>query len=552
MAYQENIPTLLYSPSITVYVGHKTGFGEYEYLDVSDDVTSCNVSRNENSCSTFSFSLLNNNGKYNGKFEPMDLCTIYAQKEGRITRLITGYITDVPRFTLFPGEFDVSGFCSLYRLQRLWWDPHLNSSWSVFMGEQWSKSGEWNGYQQVLFDLLTKVGGLSADDIRIGDLPPEVEDWARRMWEVQQGDMAQLVSQMDEFYDILMTTGITGGGGGAAPGGGGGSTPGEATGGEGTLFWIDPNDYLLSRDEFIAKWEPIVQARANEYGGGDRPLAKQVKTMVAYAYDYKLDPRLCWAVGVTESGAGQDCIKPYNAWGWGAADDDPYGKAKGWTSWDQAIKAWSAGVQKGYSKFKTIEEVGNTYCSSSDWGSKVWNEMEKIAKSFSNSAGSIPGGSNAVSASGPLLEKVVQIAVANKDSGKGKGSAKANAFNNEICGYLGVEHPSGDPECSKFVMWCFCQALGNDKEAAKKALRIDSFNYVSSGLYKKFESANAIVKKGEAKPGYVFFRSDHAHSGIVVSADNGNVKVVSGGYSTKYEKQSNVDAAGARFGAPLT
>lgn len=218
MAYQEDIPTLLYSPSVTVYVGHKTGFGEYEYYDVSADVTTCSVSRNIGSCSTFSFSLMNHQGKYNGKFEPMDLCTIYAQKEGRVTRLITGYITSVPNFTLYPNEFDVSGSCSLYKLQRLWWDKHLNSSWAEFMLDSMSRGPNWNGYEQIVYNVLTRVGGFSSDDIVIGELPSEVEEWARNMYETQRSDIDQLVTQMDEFYDILMTTGITGGGGGTSAG----------------------------------------------------------------------------------------------------------------------------------------------------------------------------------------------------------------------------------------------------------------------------------------------------------------------------------------------
>lgn len=223
MAYQENIPTLLYSPSIAIYLGHKVAFDKYDYYDVSEDVASCNVSRNTDSCSTFSFSLLDHLGKYDGIFEPMDLCTIYAQKEGRVTRLITGYITDVPKYNARGTELSFNGFCSLYRLQNIWWDPHLTASQrEVLLKGGGDVSGQQSNFEQLLYNLLTKVGGLSADDIRIGAMPQEVVDWAWRMFEAQQGDVNQLVGQMDEFYDILMTTGVTGGGsvggGGAASG----------------------------------------------------------------------------------------------------------------------------------------------------------------------------------------------------------------------------------------------------------------------------------------------------------------------------------------------
>ena len=62
--YQENVNTLLYSPSVIVYAGHKTGFGTYTYYDLSQDVVSCSVSRTVDSCSSFSFMLQNHKGKY--------------------------------------------------------------------------------------------------------------------------------------------------------------------------------------------------------------------------------------------------------------------------------------------------------------------------------------------------------------------------------------------------------------------------------------------------------------------------------------------------------
>lgn len=237
MAHQENIPTLLYSPSLSVYAGHRLRGGKFEYYDLSDDVTNCNVSRNENSCSTFSLTLMNHRGKYNGLFEPMDIITIYAQKEGRVTRLFTGYMNDVTKFSLFPDDFTISGNCSLYRLQRLWWDPHLNSSYDALVDFQGSIGRmESASYEQLLLGLLTKVGGLTPDDVRIGAMPEEVVSWAQQMWEAQQSDADQLVGQMDEFYDILMTTGMTGGsGGGTTPGGDGPGSGPEAQVWDGTV-----------------------------------------------------------------------------------------------------------------------------------------------------------------------------------------------------------------------------------------------------------------------------------------------------------------------------
>ena len=63
----------------------------------------------------------------------------------------------------------------------------------------------------MLLNLLTGVGGMDVGDVVIGKIPTEVQEWAYAMYEAKQDSMGQSVSQLDEFYDILMTTGITGG-----------------------------------------------------------------------------------------------------------------------------------------------------------------------------------------------------------------------------------------------------------------------------------------------------------------------------------------------------
>ncbi len=148
MSFEVNIDTLMYSPWVKVLVAHCSGpGGQYEYYDVSEDVTDCTVSRKVGDASDFSVKLLNNNGKYNNLFEPMDLVTIYATKEGNTTRLITGYMTNVSKFTLYPGDYSFRGKCSLYRLQKLYWDPYLKRSIEVF--NQMGQSLGGGSYEQL-------------------------------------------------------------------------------------------------------------------------------------------------------------------------------------------------------------------------------------------------------------------------------------------------------------------------------------------------------------------------------------------------------------------
>ncbi len=137
-------------------------------------------------------------------------------------------------------------------------------------------------------------------------------------------------------------------------------------------------DFALAEEDFVEKWGPAIDAF---FGQLDAPLAGQGKTMAKYAYEYKIDPRLCAAVSIIESSGGVHCIKAHNAWGWGAADSDPYGGASSWSSWDEAIREWHKGMAEsntGLAQAGSLSELGETYCSSAHWVCGVAEQFEKI------------------------------------------------------------------------------------------------------------------------------------------------------------------------------
>ena len=138
-------------------------------------------------------------------------------------------------------------------------------------------------------------------------------------------------------------------------------------------------DFALDEEEFVAKWGPAIDAFYVAYGA---PLAGYGKDMALQAYRYHVDPRLCAAVSIVESSGGAYCIKPHNAWGWGAADSDPYNLAFGWDSWESAIESWHVGMatsQSGLATAPSLTGMGDIYCSTPIWGSKVANLMEQIS-----------------------------------------------------------------------------------------------------------------------------------------------------------------------------
>ena len=136
----------------------------------------------------------------------------------------------------------------------------------------------------------------------------------------------------------------------------------------------DGADWTADRDEFIAEWSE----RLDKYLAGSA-LEGQGKNFAASAWKYCIDPRWSAAISNTESGKGAVCIRAHNAWGWGAADSDPYNLAVEWGSWEEAIDAHAKGLAKGYGY--TISMNGaKMYCPITwqSWYNKTLAEMARI------------------------------------------------------------------------------------------------------------------------------------------------------------------------------
>ena len=137
---------------------------------------------------------------------------------------------------------------------------------------------------------------------------------------------------------------------------------------------VDGADWHAHRDEFIAEWAE----RLDDYLEGSA-LEGQGENFAASAWKYCIDPRWSAAISNTESSKGAFCIRPHNAWGWGAADSDPYNLASEWDSWEEAIDAHAKGLAKGYGYTITMRGA-QSYCPNTwqSWYNKTLAEMEKI------------------------------------------------------------------------------------------------------------------------------------------------------------------------------
>ena len=136
----------------------------------------------------------------------------------------------------------------------------------------------------------------------------------------------------------------------------------------------DGANWYMSKDEFIAEWAPRIDA----YLEGT-PMAGTGESFARAAWLNCIDPRWSPAISNIESGKGSKCIRPFNAWGWGAADSDPKNLAAEWSSWDEAINAHVEGLAHGYG-YTITPEAAKVYCPPNHerWYEVTVAEMAKI------------------------------------------------------------------------------------------------------------------------------------------------------------------------------
>jgi len=155
-------------------------------------------------------------------------------------------------------------------------------------------------------------------------------------------------------------------------------------GATGALVFGTGADFSLPKEEFVAKWGAAIDAFYEDYSetvGQRVPLCGYGEAMARAAWMWKVDPRLCAAVSIQESSGGLYCIRPYNAWGWGAADRDPYGLAYEWASWEDAISAWHeeiAGNTEGMAEARSVEALGEVYATDPGWPGHVSDYLEQV------------------------------------------------------------------------------------------------------------------------------------------------------------------------------
>ncbi|MFP4636446.1 MAG: hypothetical protein ACLFRD_11340 [Nitriliruptoraceae bacterium] len=98
---------------------------------------------------------------------------------------------------------------------------------------------------------------------------------------------------------------------------------------------------------------------ASYLGARGAPLAEHADTLVAAGVEHDVDPRLVVAIALAESNGGERLpAGTYNAWGW--AGNGPHG-LKAWSSWEESIPAFTAGLAENYDVDHVDESFAQTY-----------------------------------------------------------------------------------------------------------------------------------------------------------------------------------------------
>lgn len=190
------IPTFIYNPGVQVYIEvTDKDTGKKRILDVSEDLVSGSLTRRVNGVSSFQFELQNPGRKYDYPkpiFTPMDRI-IVNMKRVKWMRVFTGYLNQVPVFSVWPRNITLTASCSLKRLQYWWWDPGLETSYELILrgiqgGQEKGTVGD-GGMKGAALALLDQVVGWKLDRVHIGAIPPKWFDLAAPVFKAIQADI---------------------------------------------------------------------------------------------------------------------------------------------------------------------------------------------------------------------------------------------------------------------------------------------------------------------------------------------------------------------------
>lgn len=258
--------TYYYTPSTYVYAAVVGKDGAMTYYDLTEDVVSCTVNRNTDDASSANVTLLNRGWKYNDVFTPFDMIAVFASKGSDKIRLFTGYMTTVTKFTLYEQNFTIEAKDIIHRLSRLWFDPHIMATTNL-MSDEYSRLEGWNNASEM-WKLLTVIGGVSENQIKIAELPTGAMEWARKLYVAQKADYEQSEQIVEDMFSAIMSSSVVMSGVAAADAAG--SAAMGVLGSDGNGFVAMKNGKLTVAEKIAQVAEHFADHNAHGYSQPNR------------------------------------------------------------------------------------------------------------------------------------------------------------------------------------------------------------------------------------------------------------------------------------------
>lgn len=193
--------TFVYAPAIRVHIESLHN----GIIDVSDDITTWQMTRRSNTVSSFNFTLQNAQRKYDQVFRPGDRITVDLK---RITwvKVFTGSLNNGPVFSAWPRALPMTSSCSLKKLQFWPWDPTRTASqtlitkWLTTLGNNGSNEATVGdgGLSALITSVLVNVTNWAPKSIHIGQVPNDWLKWAQ--------SAEQIIAEESDMQAVLGTT----------------------------------------------------------------------------------------------------------------------------------------------------------------------------------------------------------------------------------------------------------------------------------------------------------------------------------------------------------
>lgn len=286
------IKRLVYSPKIYAYI--KTDATRAKsadsYIDLSDFISSGQVSRVTGAASTFTLTLRNPyrlwtqpdpataplyeslvpvmpqilQSPFEPVFHPMDTITIWGSRfKDKPIQLFTGFLDSSPYLQLYPGAVTLTGSCTLKRLLYTYWDPGLTAILSWLYSYGWIPNPQTgqvtnqgaattalnkaNNFQlndgsvaNLVYGLLHDIGNWDDDEILIEGLPKGIVQAVQNIYKIIQQDNQLATTELQTFLSTALGAGGYGSGSGGPAGPAGLTASGSVSGAKQIVQTIQP------------------------------------------------------------------------------------------------------------------------------------------------------------------------------------------------------------------------------------------------------------------------------------------------------------------------